>query len=122
MIERVSVVLGSDAHRRRMQRQFRAYGDTVRRRPPNVFLASCEAVEDAVQLSAAGARAARLMNAQPFIDPMEIEQSLADTLVNDPELPLAVENTRRPRPDIPPPPSRDHPSMARTVRPGRGSW
>ena len=91
-----------------MQRQYRAYGDTVRRRPPDVFLASCEAVENAVQLSAAGARAARLMNGQPFIDPIEIEQTLADALMDDPELPFAVENTRCPRPDIPPPPLRDH--------------
>ena len=76
VIGRLSVTLGSDAHRRRMQRQYRAYGDTVRRRPPDVFLASCEAVENAVQLSAAGARAARLMNGQPFIDSIEIEQTL----------------------------------------------
>ena len=109
VIGRVSVVLGSDTHRRRMRRQFRAYADSGRRRWPDVFLASCEAVEDAVQLAAAGARAARLMNAQPLTDPVEIEQALADALLDDPTLPLAVENTRCPRPDIPPPPLQDDP-------------
>ena len=118
VIERMSVVLRSDAHRRRMRRQFRAYGDAGRRGWPDVFVASCEAVEDAVQLSAAGVRAARLMNAQPFVDPIEIEQALGDALMDDPELPLAVENTRFPRPDIPPPPLRDHPVWRELVARG----
>ena len=109
VIERVSVVLGSDALGRRMRRQFRAYGDTGRRRRPDVFLASCEAVEDSVQLSAAGARAARFMNAQPLADPVAVEQALADSLLDDPVLPLAVEKTRCSRPDIPPPALRDDP-------------
>ncbi len=109
VIGRLGAVLGSDAHGRRMRGQFRAYADSVRRRGPDVFLASCEAVEDAVQLAAAGARAARLMNAQPLTAPVEFEQMLADALLDDPTLPLAVENTRCPRPDIPPPPLRDDP-------------
>ena len=109
VIVRVREVLGSDAYGRRMRRQLRAYADSGRRRRPDVFLASCEAVEDAVQLAAAGARAARLMNAQPLAEPVEFEQLLADALLDDPALPLAVENTRCPRPDIPPPPLRDDP-------------
>ena len=42
------------------------------------------------------------MNGEPLEDPIGLEESLAQALLNDPELSLAVERTRRPRPDIPP--------------------
>ena len=106
---RVDAAVKSEEHKRRVEAQFRAYADTLEKRWPDAYLASHEAVEDAIQRAAAGARAARLMNGEPVADPVGLEESLAQALLNDPELPLAVERTRQPRPDIPPPPLRGDP-------------
>ena len=106
---RVDAALKSEEHKRRVQAQFRDYADTLEKRWPDAYLASDEAVEDAIQRAAAGARAARLMNGEPVGDPVELEESLARALLDDPELPLAVERTRQPRPEIPPPPLRGDP-------------
>ena len=103
---RVHVALGRDRRKRRMQAQVRVYADQLTKRFPDLFMVSNEAVEDAIQRVAAGARAARLMNHEPIADPAELEEQLAQILLDDPELPLAVERARRPRPEIPPPPSR----------------
>ena len=46
------------------------------------------------------------MNGQSITDPFELEDSLGHILLDDPEFPLAVERTRRSRPEIPPPPRR----------------
>ena len=113
--KRVDVALNTEDHARRMQEQFRAYGDHLKMRWPDVFLAADEAVEDAIQRTAAGVRAARLMNGEPVADPVELEDLLAQALLDDPELPLAIERTRHPRPEIPPPPLRDDP-LWRTLR------
>ena len=43
------------------------------------------------------------------MDPVGLEELLARALLDDPELPLAVERTRQPRPEIPPPPLRGDP-------------
>ena len=91
----------------RMQLQFRAYGDHVKERWPDAFLAVREAVEDAIQRTAAEVRAVRIMNGEPVVDPVAFEEQLARALLDDPELPLAIERTRHPRPEIPPPPLRD---------------
>ena len=107
--KRVDTALKSEELKRRMKAQFRAYGDSVKERWPNAYLASEEAVEDAIQRAAAGARAARLINGEPVGDPVELEESLAQALLDDPELPLVVERTRQPRPEIPPPPTRGDP-------------
>ena len=107
--KRADTVLKSEEHKRRRTAQFSAYCDKLEKRWPDVFLASYEAVEDAIQRAAAGARAARLMNGEPVADPVGLEESLAQALLNDPEIPLAVERTRQPRPDIPPPPLRGDP-------------
>ena len=106
---RVDATLKSEEYQRRMQAQIRAYADSLEKRRPDAFLASDEAVEDAIQRASAGARAARLMNGEPVGDPVELEESLARALLDDPELPLAVERTRQPRPEIPPPPLRGDP-------------
>ena len=106
---RVDAALKCEEHKRRMQAQFDAYANKLERRWPDVFLASDEAVENAIQRSAAGARAARLMNGEPVGDPVELEKTLAQALLDDPELPLAMERTRQPRPEIPPPPLRGDP-------------
>ena len=91
---------------RRMQAQFRAYGDKTKERWPDAFLAVNEAVEDALQRTAAGVRSARLASGRPVRDPLSFEDRLATALIDDPDLPLVIERTRQPRPDIPPPPHR----------------
>ena len=106
---RLDAALKCEKHKRRMQAQFDAYANKLERRWPDVFLASDEAVETAIQRSAAGVRAARLMNGEPVGDPVELEKTLARALLDEPELPLAMERTRQPRPAIPPPPLRGDP-------------
>ena len=90
--------------KRRMQTQFRAYGDQIKERWPDAFLAVNEAVEDALQRTAAGVRSARLASGRAPEDPLAFEDRLAGALIDDPSLPLVIERTRHPRPDIPPPP------------------
>ncbi len=106
VLRRVDEARKEDAHRHRMDVQRRAYADKSRKRLPDAFLASVEAVEEAIQRAAAGARGARLMNGQLAADPLALEESLAQALLNDPEFPLAVERTRQSRPEIPRPPGR----------------
>ena len=68
-----------------------------------------EAIEDAIQRVAAGSRAARILNGEPIADLIGLEEDLAEALLDDPELPLLLEGTRYPRPEIPPPPGRGEP-------------
>ena len=109
VLKRFDAARNSEEQKHREQAQLRAYADQVKNRWPDVFLARNEAVEDTIQRSAAGARAARLLNGELTADPIELEESLAQALLDDPELPLALERTRQPRPEIPPPPMRGDP-------------
>ena len=106
---RINAMQNNEEQKQRMQAQLRAYADMPEKRWPDAFLVSEEAVEDAIQRTASGARAARLMNGELVGDPVELEESLAQALLDDPELPLVVERTRQPRPEIPPPPPRGDP-------------
>ncbi|MCY4673284.1 MAG: ATP-binding protein [Bacteroidetes bacterium] len=107
---RVKTVLDDVVYQRRMRAQANAYGaNQFRRRRPDAFLASEEVVEDILQQTAAGARGASLMNYGAVSNPVRLEERLAIALLDDPTLPLAIEQTRHPRPDIPPPPSRGDP-------------
>ena len=91
-----------------MTAQRRAYIDERdKHRLPNILLATFEVIEDAIQQSASGARIACLKNGETFVDPAELEEQLANALLDDPEIPLALELTRQPRPNIPPPPYRN---------------
>ena len=90
----------------RLDAQLQAYSEPSRRRWPNAFLVPEEIVEDALQRAAAGARAARLMNGEPVVDPAQLEEKLAEAILDDPSVPLALERTRQPRPDLQPPPLR----------------
>ena len=106
---RVDATLVKQEQKHRMRTQFDAYTGGLKERFPDLFLVSCEAVEDAIQRTAAGVRAARLMNHEPVPDPAELEELLAQVLLDDPELPLAVERARQPRPEVPLPPPRGDP-------------
>ena len=66
VVRRVAEAQQDERYRHRMDMQLRAYADQVRRRRPDVVLASVETVEDALQRAAAGARGARLMNGLPI--------------------------------------------------------
>ena len=92
--------------RTRMQAQLRALMSPSNRRMPDAYLAWNEAIEDALQRASTGARAARMMTGEPYVDPFELEQRLSDALLDDPTLPLTLERTRHPRPEVPPPPPR----------------
>ena len=107
--KRIDELRSSEKQKQRMQTQLRAYADRPEKRWPDAYLVSEEAVEDGIQRVAAGARAARLMNGDPVGDPVELEEELAQALLDDPELPLVVELTRQPRPELPPPPLRGDP-------------
>lgn len=104
---RVESSFESDRHKSRAEAQLHAYIGGRNRRLPNMLHASVEAVEDAIQRSASGAHIARLTNGENFIDPAELEDQLASALLDNPELPLALELMRQLRPNIPPPPHRN---------------
>ena len=89
-----------------MHAQLRVLRTTSGDRWPDAFLAWNEAVEDAMQRAAAGVRAVRMMKGEPYKDPFEFEQRIGAALLDDPGLPLALERTRQPRPNLPPPPPR----------------
>lgn len=107
IVRRVAVAHMDDALRQRMQSQLRALADSNgdHARWPNAHLAVAEAVEDALQRAATGARSADLRHGTVG-DPVPREAELAERIVDPPCLALALEAARRPRPDLPPPPSR----------------
>ena len=112
---RVDAARNGEQFQKRMRTQLRALRSPSKMRWPDAFLSCYEASEDAIQRASAGARAVRLMKGEPFVDPFELEQSLARALLDDPWLPLALERTRQPRPNLPPPPPRGD-SLWRALR------
>lgn len=106
---KVSAALDGDVHKRRIRAQMNTYQDRIRHRWPDAFLASQETIENVLQQTAGGVRGASLMNYGTVSDPIRLEERLAIALLDDPMLPLAVERTRQPRPEMPPPPLRGDP-------------
>jgi len=98
--------LHEDAFKKRLKSQMDTLADRIRKRWPNAFLASEELVEESIQSIASGGRAARIMSGDPISDPISWEDSLAAVLIDDPRLPLLLESTRQPRPNLPVPPQR----------------
>ncbi len=95
----------NDADRRqRFERQRDAYADYGVERWPDAFLVPKETLEQVLQETAAGGRAAQAIAGCVVADPVGWEDQLADILVDDPAIPLAVEGRRIPRPPIPAPP------------------
>ena len=60
-----------------MKAQFRAYGDSVKERWPNAYLASEEAVEDAIQRAGSRGPCSSVNKRRTGRDPVELEESLA---------------------------------------------
>ena len=101
---RVAQTVAGESYRSRMRAQSRALVDRSEQRMPDAFLVSFEAVEEAIQIVAAGGRAALAARGELPTDPADWEDKVAEMLLDDAELPLAIEATRQPRPSIPPPP------------------
>ena len=106
---RVEASMEGEEQKKRLRDQRRSYADEIKQIRPNAFLMPNEAVEDAIQRVAAGARAARIWNGEAIADPIGLEESLAEALLDDPEIPLLLEGTRYPRPEIPLPPGNGEP-------------
>ena len=69
---RAASVRASNSQQRRLKAQLRAYGNAAEERWPDAFLANEEALEDAIQRAAAGARGARLARGEPLGDPVDL--------------------------------------------------
>lgn len=110
VVRRTASAIDDDTLKRRMSRQLDALADGHgdERRWPDAWLAIAEVAEDALQRAAAGARSSDLRRGVPR-DPAAREVELAEALIDPPWLVLALEATRLPRPDVPPPPSRYDP-------------
>jgi hypothetical protein len=102
---RAATVLKSATLRTRLDQQLDKFGSRVNKRWPNAYLAHEEAIEEVLQVVAAGGRAVALMAGEPLIDPVQWEEELAATLLDDPTVPLMLEALRQPRPPMIPLPS-----------------
>ncbi len=101
---RAEVALDGDEVKRRLDRQLDEFADRVGKKWPDAFLAHEEAIEAILQAVGAQGRAALLVTGEQIGDPIEWEDRLASSLVDDPMIPLALEARRRPRPALPLPP------------------
>jgi hypothetical protein len=93
----------------RMSRQLRHLTSAGDERWPDAVLAIQEAVEECVQAVAASSRAHALVTGQPVGEPVLWEARLASAVLDDPFLPVRLEASRLPRPDLSPPPPPDAP-------------
>ncbi|MEX5710573.1 AAA family ATPase [Parafrankia sp. FMc6] len=109
---RVRGAMSAPDFERSINREAHVLADTRHKRWADAFVGRPVLVEDALQCAAAGGRAALLATASPPAEPGEWEYKLASLLVNDPALPLDVEATRHPRPDLPAPPRAGAPDWA----------
>ncbi|MCY4370056.1 MAG: hypothetical protein OXF41_11740 [bacterium] len=99
-----ATAMHEDDRRHLLDRQLDAYADYGGERWPDAFLIREQTVEEILQETAAGGRAARAIAGAVVGDPVVWEDQLADMLVDDPAIPLAVEALRLPRPPILAPP------------------
>jgi hypothetical protein len=125
VVTRVEAAMADPDLMKAIGKEAQDLADTTHRRWADAFTGRHALVEDAVQRVAAGGRAALLAAGNPPADPAAWEYKLANLLVNDPWLPLAIERTRQPRPSVDMPPGSGDPiwvqarHAAPTARPGR---
>ena len=117
VVARVEAALADTDHMKTIDRDAQELADTNHKRWADAFMGRDAMVEDALQRAASGGRAALIAAARPPADPAVWEYRLAGLLVNDPLLPLAIERTRQPRPNIIAPPGTGDPiwMQARTM-------
>ncbi len=101
---RAASAMGTERFRKLLNSQLDAYADRHGKHIPDVYLFDEQTIEEALQLAAAGGRYARIAAGEGTPNPAAWESDLADILLDDPALPLAVEKRRIPRPPIPAPP------------------
>ncbi len=102
---RVVSAMKTDRFKRQLRAQLDAFADGIGQRYPDAYLIGEQMTEEALQLAAAGGRTARIAAGDATSDPIAWENILADALVDDPTLPMSLEEKRIPRPPIsfPPP-------------------
>lgn len=100
VIARVETAMRDTDLTERVGREAQELADTNHRRWADAFTGRHALVEDALQRAASGGRSALLAAGRPPADPASWEYALANLLLNDPSLPLSIERTRQPRPDI----------------------
>jgi hypothetical protein len=100
--------LNGKALKARLDQQLDTFGDRMNQRWPDAFLAPNQAIEEALQSAAAGGRAALLISGEPITNPIQWENALATGILDDPAVPLTLEEHRQPRPPLPPPPQAGH--------------
>lgn len=101
--------LGSERTKGRCTAQLRAYRGADEQLLPDAYLATEEAVEEAVQRTAAGSRAHRLSAGLGVSNPRAWEDRLATALTDNPSVSLTFEAARWPRPGLRMPPGPDDP-------------
>lgn len=111
--ERMDSLFDDAQVRRRLESQLDAYADRSRKRWPDVFTVHDEMVEQSLQSVGAVGMEALLAAGDSPDDPVVYEDELASLLLNDPSLPLLLEETRVPRPSIPVPPGQADPIWGR---------
>ena len=116
--DRIDHAMSAPGFEEAIDREKRELSDKSHRRWADAFTGREALVEDALQRAAAGGRAALIAAATPPVDSAAWEYELARLLVNDPFLPLAVEDTRHPRPVVTAPPEPHDPiwSQKRTAK------
>ena len=122
VIARVETAMRDTDLMKTVGREAQELADTNHRRWADAFTGRHALVEDALQRAASGGRAALLAAGRPPADPASWEYALANLLLNDPSLPLAIERTRQPRPNISAPPRAGDPLwlQARDTTQGAG--
>ena len=103
---RMDSAIEGEEQKQRLKAQISSYADENKKRTPDIFLVPLEVLEDTIQRVAGGARAARVLNGRAVADPIQLEESLAEVLLDDVQFPMRLEGTRHPRPEIPAPPGR----------------
>jgi hypothetical protein len=88
----------------RLRNQFKAYSSTVDERRPDCFMAYEEVIEAAIQSVANGGRLAMAQNGELIPNSEKWEEKLGSIIFNNPDIPLWIEQTRQPRPNLPPVP------------------
>lgn len=112
---KVAGAIQNERSKHRLRRQIDKLTSRADPHLPDAFLAPEEIVEDALQRVAAGGRNFLALVGNLVREPDVWEDKLAESLLNDPRLPLGLEVAREPRPAMPFPPGRGA-SIWRAIR------
>jgi hypothetical protein len=113
VIARVEAAMADPDLMKTINREAQELADTNHKRWADAFTGRPALVEDALQRAASGGRSALLAGGRPPANPGAWEYALARLLLNDPSLPVAIERTRQPRPNISAPPGARDPIWVR---------